>query len=60
MQFKPTSCRANRAQYSDISFKSVDPKDIFDVALPSVQGHEDEGKGWHVLFRTPLMCRYRS
>lgn len=38
------SFRANRAQYSDVSFQGVNPNDIFDVALPSMQGSaEDEG-----------------
>ncbi|PPQ97575.1 hypothetical protein CVT26_002362 [Gymnopilus dilepis] len=34
---------ANRAQYADVSFKSVSDEEIFDVSLPSVQGvAEDE------------------
>ena len=52
MWFDPTSYRANRAQYADVSFQTVDPKNIFDVALPSVQEHEDEGKRWHALSNT--------
>ncbi len=38
------ACRANRAQYTDVFFQGVNPNDVFDVSLPSVQGHaEDEG-----------------
>lgn len=38
-------CRANRAQYAEVSFQSVADEDIADVALPSMQGvAEDEGE----------------
>ena len=37
--------RANRAQYSEVSFQSIVEDDVVDVALPSMQGvAEDEGK----------------
>jgi U3 small nucleolar RNA-associated protein 21 len=36
--------RANRAQYADVSFQSVSDNEIFDVALPSMQG-VDEAEG---------------
>lgn len=36
--------RANRAQFSEVSFQSVTDDDIVDAALPSMQGiAEDEG-----------------
>lgn len=39
------SVRANRAQFTEISFQSVSDDDIANVALPSTQGvAEDEGK----------------
>lgn len=40
-----TTYRANRAQYTDVSFQGVDANDIFDAPLPSMQGiAEDEGQ----------------
>lgn len=37
--------RANRAQYSEVSFGSIVEDDVVDVSLPSMQGvAEDEGK----------------
>jgi len=40
-----TTYRANRAQYTDISFQGVNANDIFDTPLPSMQGiAEDEGQ----------------
>jgi U3 small nucleolar RNA-associated protein 21 len=37
-------CRANRAQYGEVSFQTVAHDDIIDVSLPSMQGAaEDEG-----------------
>lgn len=37
--------RANRAQYSEVSFGSIVEDDVLDVSLPSMQGvAEDEGK----------------
>lgn len=36
--------RANRAQYSEVSFHSIVEDDVVDVSLPSVQGEaEDDG-----------------
>jgi len=43
-----TVCRANRAQYTDVFFQGVNPKDVFDISLPSVQGHAED-KGHHSL-----------
>lgn len=34
---------ANRAQYDEISFQTVDESDIVDTELPSLQGYSDEG-----------------
>ncbi len=37
--------RANRAQYSEVSFGSIVEDDVVDVSLPSMQGvAEEEGK----------------
>ena len=48
--------RANRAQYADVSFQSVNNDEVFDVSLPSMQGvDEDEGICFHakkILFLT--------
>ncbi|KAH8106793.1 Utp21-domain-containing protein [Cristinia sonorae] len=33
---------ANRAQYSEVAFQSISDEDIVDVALPSMQGEEEE------------------
>lgn len=50
---KPYGCyRANRAQYTDVSFRSVREEDIQDVALPVMQGEGDaEADG-----RLSLLC----
>ncbi len=36
--------RANRAQYSEVSFQGIVEEDVVDISLPSVQG-EAEDKG---------------
>jgi len=36
--------RANRSQYSEVAFRAISEDDITEVALPSMQGSdEDEG-----------------
>lgn len=43
--FSCNSSRANRAQYSNISFQGIAEEDIQDVSLPSMQGTaEDNGE----------------
>ena len=39
--------RANRAQYSDVSFQSISDDDIVEVKVPTMQGTAED-EGWFV------------
>jgi U3 small nucleolar RNA-associated protein 21 len=43
--------RANRSQYSEVTFRAISEENIAEVALPSMQGsEEDEGELFVHLF----------